>query len=65
MRTRVVEVEKAEEISGEIGDGFEEFRFKENPASLQSFLLLRFAQDVVPFEHYSHPYSLHLPALHC
>lgn len=59
MRGRVVEVENAKEIIGEIGDGFQVFRFKENPAFLQSFLLLCLAQNVLSFEHHSHSYFLH------
>lgn len=58
MRGRVVEVENAKEIIGEIGDGFQVFRFKENPAFLQSFLLLCLAQNVLSFEHHSHSYFL-------
>lgn len=40
MRRRMLQMENAKEIIGEMRDGFVKFRFNENPAFLQSLFLL-------------------------
>lgn len=58
MRARIAEMEDVEDVRGETGDGLMA-GFEENPASPESFLCLRLAQNVAVFEQQPQPDCLH------